>query len=87
MKVSVIIGVLHMTLGVLIKGTNCLYRSNLIDFFFEFIPQITFILVLFGYMDFLILYKWLQNWDGMQAPSVITTLINLPMKFGATVRV
>jgi len=34
MKISVIIGVLHMTLGVLIKATNCIYYRKFIDFFF-----------------------------------------------------
>ena len=85
MKISVIVGVLHMTLGVFMKGSNNLYRRNYIDFFFEFVPQLIFMLVLFGYMDFLIVYKWLQNWDDRPAPSIITTLINIPMKFGATV--
>lgn len=44
-------------------------------------------IVLFGYMDFLIIFKWLTNWypQNNQAPSVITTMINLPIKLGATV--
>jgi V-type ATPase 116kDa subunit family len=43
--------------------------------------------LLFGYMDFLIVYKWLQNWGyySTVAPSIITTMINLPLKLGKTV--
>lgn len=42
---------------------------------------------LFGYMDFLIIYKWLQPWKPYDstAPSIITTMINIPLKFGKTV--
>lgn len=38
MKLSIIFGVSQMILGILIKGTNCLFFCNAIDFFFEFIP-------------------------------------------------
>jgi V-type H+-transporting ATPase subunit a len=58
MKISVIIGVLHMTLGVFVKASNSLYFGKFMDFFFEFIPQLTFLVLLFGYMDFLIFFKW-----------------------------
>ena len=44
-------------------------------------------ILLFGYMDFLIIYKWLQDWgyNSAVAPSIITTMINLPLKLGKTV--
>ena len=38
MKLAVIIGVVHMTLGILLKGFNTIYYSRKIDFFFEFLP-------------------------------------------------
>lgn len=43
--------------------------------------------VFFGYMDFLIIYKWLKNWKlyDAHAPSIITMMINLPLKVGKTV--
>lgn len=43
--------------------------------------------VLFGYMDFLIIYKWLVPWTPATipyAPSIITTMINMPLKMGKT---
>lgn len=36
MKASVIIGVSHMTIGVLLKGINALYFGNYAEFVFEF---------------------------------------------------
>lgn len=86
MKISVIIAVVHMTLGVLVKGSNTIYFRKFVDFFFEFIPQLCFLLLLFGYMDLLILYKWSVDWSErtLAPPSVITTMINLPLNFGGT---
>ena len=87
MKISVIIGVVHMTLGILVKATNCIHFGRYIDFFCEFVPQLCFMLLLFGYMDFLIFYKWCVDWgyDSAVAPSIITTMINIPLQLGKTV--
>lgn len=87
MKISVIIAVVHMTLGVFVKASNATFNKNKIDFFFEFVPQLLFMVLLFGYMDFLIVYKWLIEWPigDSRAPSIITTMINLPLKLGKTV--
>ena len=63
MKISVIIAVIHMTLGIVLKAFNALYFKRTIEFVFEFIPQIIFMVILFGYMDFLIVFKWLKVWD------------------------
>lgn len=64
MKVSVIIAIVHMTVGVIIKAFNSIYFKKRLDFYFEFIPQFIFLVLLFGYMDFLIVLKWLKNWSG-----------------------
>lgn len=86
MKISVIIAVVHMTLGVFIKATNTIYFCKMMDFFFEFVPQLIFLVLLFGYMDFLIVLKWTVDWGlyAADSPSVITTMINLPLKLGVT---
>ena len=44
-----------MSLGIFMKGLNSLYFKKYLDFFFEFIPQIIFMLGLFGYMNFMII--------------------------------
>ena len=84
MKLSVIFGVAQMSLGILMKGLNAIHFRKPIDFFFEFIPQIILMLCLFGYMDTLIIVKWLIPWEGRtaEAPSIITTMIGMFLKFG-----
>ena len=59
MKLAVILGVLQMALGILMKGFNNIYFKKTVDFFFEFLPQIILLLCLFGWMDLLIIGKWL----------------------------
>lgn len=65
MKLSVIIAILHMSFGIFLKATNALYFRKTLDFVFEFIPQFIFMVLLFGYMDFLIIFKWLKPWTVM----------------------
>jgi len=78
MKLSIIVGVTHMCLGILMKGVNAWHFRKPLDFIFEFIPQLTFMLVTFGYMCCAIVIKWLQNWgDGSTAPSIISIFINI----------
>ena len=75
------------------KAFNNLHFGKMIDFFFEFIPQIILILVLFGWMDLLIILKWLhtvniddptQNDIRATDPSIITTMINMFLTPGTT---
>lgn len=84
MKLSVIFGVLQMSLGICMKAFNASYHKRNIDFFFEFLPQIILLMVLFGYMDLLIIAKWLTDFSGResQAPSVISTMIGMALKGG-----
>lgn len=42
------------------KGFNAVHFKRPLDFIFEFIPQIILILALFGWMDILIIAKWLN---------------------------
>jgi V-type H+-transporting ATPase subunit a len=66
MKLAVILGVAQMSLGVLMKGMNALHHRSAIDFFFEFVPQIIFLLSMFGFMDLMIILKWLKNYEGIE---------------------
>jgi V-type H+-transporting ATPase subunit a len=61
MKLSVIMGIAHMTIGVLIKGTNTLFRNDYPSFFFEVVAGLVMLLGLFGWMDILIYGKWFFN--------------------------
>jgi hypothetical protein len=70
MKMSVIFGVLHMNFGVLIKGTNAIFRANWPIFFCEVIAGLVILNGLFGWMDLLIFVKWMHpaniyNWKDV----------------------
>jgi V-type H+-transporting ATPase subunit a len=83
MKIAVIIAVVHMTLGLVVKGLNCWQMKKKAHIIIDVLPQIVFLLAVFGYMDYLILYKWLREWST-PPPSIITTMINIPLELGAT---
>lgn len=78
MKMAVIFGVAQMTLGIVLKGANAVNQRSAVDFVFEFIPQILVLLALFGFMDLMIILKWLTDYeDTSVAPSIITTMIDM----------
>lgn len=84
MKMSVIFGVAQMALGIFLKGSNAVNFSSPIDFLFEFMPQITMLMVLFGFMDLMIVTKWLTSFAGKEAyaPSVISMMIDMFLNGG-----
>ena len=63
MKMSVIFGILHMTIGILIKGTNTLHFKQWAMFVCEVVTGVVILLGLFGWMDLLIIAKWLYPND------------------------
>jgi V-type H+-transporting ATPase subunit a len=63
MKLSVIFGVLHMTMGIITKGTNCVYFRDWPSLVTEVIAGLIILLGLFGWMDLLIIAKWLCDLD------------------------
>ena len=69
MKMSVILGITQMLFGVCLKTSNAIYFRKPLDLVFECLPMIVFATCLFGYMVFLIFYKWSIDWnngvDGM----------------------
>lgn len=66
MKLSVILGVTQMCLGIVMKAFNAAYKRNKLDFFLEFVPQIILMVCLFGYMDLLIICKWCTDYTGRE---------------------
>jgi len=79
MKMSVIIGVIQMALGICLSLVNALHFGNYLDVVCEFIPEIVFLVCTFGYMDFLIIYKWFINWWNVSypAPLLMNTMIGM----------
>ncbi len=73
-----------MCIGICMKAVNSITFSSKTDFLFEFLPQIIMMVSLFGYMNLLIIIKWLTDYTGKEytAPSIINTMINIPLKSG-----
>ncbi|KAG8465088.1 hypothetical protein KFE25_012451 [Diacronema lutheri] len=85
MKISIIVGVLQMTFGIFLSLLNHLEYRNYKKVVFQFLPELGFFGSIFGYLIFLIFYKWSVPWVelGKPAPSLLTTLINMFMSPGA----
>jgi V-type H+-transporting ATPase subunit a len=77
MKLSVVLGVTQMILGLLLRFSNALTDGNTLDFFFECVPMMVFMVCFFGFMDYMILYKWVTPMDN--PPSIINALISMAM--------
>ncbi|XP_034902376.1 V-type proton ATPase subunit a3 isoform X2 [Populus alba] len=58
MKMSILIGVTQMNLGIILSYFNAAYFRNSLNVWFQFIPQIIFLNSLFGYLSLLIILKW-----------------------------
>uniref|UniRef100_A0A8C1P8N5 V-type proton ATPase subunit a n=1 Tax=Cyprinus carpio TaxID=7962 RepID=A0A8C1P8N5_CYPCA len=77
MKMSVILGVSHMLFGVTLSLVNFVHFRKFQDIFLQFVPQLIFMLSLFGYLIFLILYKWCITLRSETAPSILLLFINM----------
>jgi vacuolar-type H+-ATPase subunit I/STV1 len=74
MKMSIIFGVSQMVFGIILKGKNHLHELDggatgetarleaKLSLYFEFVPQLVFMLGIFGYMCLLIVLKWNICW-------------------------
>jgi len=98
MKLSVIFGVFQMVIGIILKGINCIFEGDYVELIFVFFPQIILMLVLFGYMDFLIFVKWSTEYSPKKevtvdnkkyfinantyAPDIKSYLMNIFLHFG-----
>ena len=84
MKLSIILGVLQMLLGLFCSLLNALHVQSELDIWCDFVPQAIFMLAVFGYLCFAIVYKWLVDWValGLRPPSLISMLIAFAMSPG-----
>ncbi|PAA75569.1 hypothetical protein BOX15_Mlig018962g4, partial [Macrostomum lignano] len=79
MKASVVLGVIHMVFGVCVGLTNHLYRRDFLSVIGEFVPQLLFMMAMFGYLVILIVYKWIaySGQNSNCAPNLLIGLINM----------
>merc|ERR1712241_815468 len=87
MKISIILGVIHMTFGVCLSYWNATYFKKPLNIFAEFIPQIIFLSCMFGYLSLLMWMKWTMYFatgdpdefasSERCAPSILITFINM----------
>lgn len=78
MKVSILLGVGQMSLGVFLSAINAWNQKpplKWLNLLTQFLPQIVFLWSIFGYMCLLILIKWFTNWDLYGAPELILNVI------------
>ena len=87
MKISIILGVIHMLFGLVVSFLNSKYFNKKVNIICEFIPQFMFLSFMFGYMSLLMIHKWTAyvagGFDGDTlttercAPSILITFINM----------
>ncbi|KAM4808858.1 V-type proton ATPase 116 kDa subunit a 2 [Rhinophrynus dorsalis] len=81
MKMSIIVGVLHMTFGVVLSALNYVHFKKTFSVFLVFLPELLFMTCMFGYLVFMILFKWLMfsAVNSRDAPSILLHFINMFM--------
>lgn len=77
MKMSVLLGVTQMVLGIVLSLLNAIHFKKTVNIVGEFIPQMIFMNGLFGYMCFLIIYKWAQPWTHQSPPFLLNVMISM----------
>ncbi|XP_032762633.1 V-type proton ATPase 116 kDa subunit a isoform X2 [Rattus rattus] len=79
MKMSVILGIVHMIFGVILSVFNHIYFRRTLNIILQFIPEMIFMLSLFGYLVFMIIFKWCRYdaHTSQKAPSILIHFIGM----------
>lgn len=78
MKMAIVFGVLHMLLGIVLKILNFLHFRKYAYIFMEAIPEFLILSCSFGYLSFMIIFKWCIPWIEYKAvaPDLLQTMTN-----------
>jgi V-type H+-transporting ATPase subunit a len=86
MKLSVTIGVIQMTFGIVMSLLNHIHFGDYAAIFLQFIPQLLFMVCTFGYMVIIIIIKYCIDWrndrEHQSPPNLIQTMIGMFLKLG-----
>ncbi|KAI6138927.1 V-type ATPase, V0 complex, 116kDa subunit family [Pisolithus tinctorius] len=84
MKMSVVLGVIHMTFALCLQLPNHIRFKRPLDIYTNFIPQMVFLQSIFGYLVVCILYKWSIDWTtrSTEPPSLLNMLIAMLLSPG-----
>ncbi|XP_045432038.1 V-type proton ATPase 116 kDa subunit a2 isoform X2 [Pipistrellus kuhlii] len=79
MKMAVILGIIHMTFGVVLGIFNHVHFRKKFNIYLVTVPELLFLLCMFGYLIFMIIYKWLvySADTSRAAPSILIEFINM----------
>lgn len=75
MKMSVVIGVIHMLFGTIVSLFNYIHFKSFGEILVVFLPELLYMGSIFGYLTFTIIFKWCKDWTGAQAPGLMNMLI------------
>ncbi len=85
MKMSIVIGVIHMTFAICLQVLNHLHFKKPELIWAEFLPQLLFMQSIFGYLITCIIYKWSTDWaaEGRNPPNLLNMLIKMFLSPGS----
>jgi len=84
MKMAVVLGVTQMLFGISLGAFNYVFFSDYTSLYYVWIPQMLFMICTFGYMCFMIIFKWTQDYrDDPDPPALIQTMIKMFLSPGA----
>jgi len=83
MKMAIIFGVSHMMTGTVLKFFNFLHFKKWAFVFMEAIPEFFILGCTFGYLCFMIIYKWCVDWVGLRAvaPDILKAMTDFFLHF------
>lgn len=91
MKLSIVLGVCQMVMGICLSYSNATFFRKPLDTWFVFVPQLGFMLSIFGYLVLLIFVKWATDYNAPSctssptciAPDLKSVLIGMVMAPGS----